>query len=129
MITSVKKNKIPSRYGFVLKTRQLEDLILANDINIDIILNYWLPQIIGTIFEAHFWPPNYNFAYNRLYIRAGALLREDIYFARGKMASDALPEFAAWIKNILALPDNSPLLSKEQYFNAIIRNGELIIEQ
>ena len=125
MISSISKPKIPSKYAYVIKTSQLENTLADNDITIYIDLVYWLPQVIGSIFEVYFWLPNENIAYNRLYIRAGALLKEDVFTARAKVTAVVLPEFVVWIKKILALPSDSPHLSDKLRFEAVI-NGDIL---
>lgn len=127
VIKSVSKNKIPNNYRYVIKTQQLENIVSDNEINIHIDLVYWLPQIVGTILEVHFWPPNNRILYNRLYVRAGALLKDDVKYAREKVTEVVLPEFIIWTKKILSLPANSPYLEKQLYFNATINNKILKI--
>jgi hypothetical protein len=129
MINSIKKPKFLAQYAYVLKTKQLEDTLINDNIDIHVDLYYWFPQIIGTILEGHFWLPNANVPYNRLYIRAGALLKEDVSLAREKMTEIVLPQFGKWVKTILSLPDNSPKLSGRLYFNAVFQNGELQINR
>ena len=130
MINSITKDKIPKQYSFVLKTKQLEELIISNDIkiHIDLIYNY-SSQSIGSIFEAFYWLPNNNIPYNRLYIRAGALAKEYISIAREKMNEIILPEFKIWIMNILSLPNNSTYLFEEPYFHAIFQNNKIEIRK
>jgi len=126
MISSVKKDKIPGDYAFVLKTSQLEELIARSNIKTDITLTYWRPQIIGSIFEAHFWLPNNNVFYNRLYIRAGILLKKDVSLARKALQKEILPEFEQWIRSTERLPEASPLY-KEHYFNGSFIDGQVLI--
>ena len=130
MIKSIEKDKIPKQYSFVLKTKQLEDLIITNDISIHIDLRYVYWQSIGSIFEAEFRLPNNNIPYNRLYIRAGALPNEYVFAARKEMEEIILPEFKIWITNIINLPNNSTHILNKPYFNAIFENNKLqIIKQ
>ena len=127
MIHSITKSKISNKYAFVLKTGQLENMVVNNDIDIHIDLDYWLPQIIGSVLEAYFWLPKGNTQYNRLYIRAGALAKENVSIAREMMTSTILPEFILKTKEILALPDNSPLLASKRYFEAVFNKNEIFI--
>ena len=129
MINSIEKAKIPFQYGYVLKTGQLENLLQDNNIDIHVDLRYWFAQNIGSILDAHYWLPNENIEYFRLYIRAGALLKQDIFIARKKMEEIVLPEFVSWVKNILVLPDNSPSLKHNLYFNADFCNGDVYINK
>lgn len=61
----------------------LENFLINNDINTHVDLNYWLPQKIGSIFQVHFWLPNENISYERLYVRVGALPNTSPQFDRG----------------------------------------------
>ena len=123
MINSIEKPKIPKDYSFVLKTKQLEDLLINNNINIHVDLIYcWHPKQIGSIFEVHFWPPNANVPYERLYIRVGALLKEDAFIAREKMTEIVLPEFVAWFKKISILNENSPIAKTKLRFEVVFQN-------
>ena len=126
IINAVSKPKVPNGYAYVLKTKQLENILADNQINIRTNLYYWFPKIIGTIFEVHYWLPSGDMP-TRLYIRAGALLREDVLPAREKLETAVFPAFINWVTNISALPDNSPLLTKGLYFNAIFQAQNLKI--
>jgi len=116
MISSITKAKIPEKYSFVLKTKQLENILIENNINIHIDLAYWVPQKIGSIFDAFLWLPNENISYNRLYIRVGVVLKKEINQAREKMEEIVLPEFIIWCKNILALLNNSAYIRNDASF-------------
>ena len=111
MIKSISKQKIPKQYGYVLMTEHLNTVLNENgiDIHIDLDYRFFNQQIGKTIFEVHFWSPRTNTPYNRLYIRAGALQKEYVNFARKKLQEVVFPEFVKWIKAILDLPVNSPL--------------------
>lgn len=126
MISSISKEKIPKDYSFVLKTSQLEELLRDGNINTDVTLHYWKPQLIGSIFEVHYWLPNENIPYNRLYIRAGAILSKDIHFARESLFTKGLPEFIKWIKNIEQLEESSTHYS-QRYFNADFIDNKISI--
>jgi len=129
MIISIHKNKIPKQYSYVLKTKQLEEILLINNINIHIYLDYCFNiNSIGYIFWAYsFWLPNKNYSNYRISIRAGAVSKENIFIAREKMEENILPEFKNWIMNILSMPKDSTYLWKDLYFNAIFKNNILKI--
>ena len=130
MISSITKAKIPTKYGFVLKTKQFEDLLKINEINVHIDLHYvYSTQNIGSIFEALFWLPNDNVPYNRLYIKAGVLSKEEIHQAREKMKEIVLPEFITWIKSILVLPNNSGYNKHNSFFFAKYNDNKLEINK
>jgi len=131
LINSIVKNKISNQRGYVLKTKELEDLILFNDINMHIDLYY--TQSIGSFFEAIFRVANinypYNIPYNILHLSVGALLKKDLFSAREKMKEIVLPKFIVWINNILALPDNSTCLYREACFRASFKDNLLEISE
>jgi len=126
MISSITKPKISSDYVFVLKTMQLEEILKNNDIKTDTVLVYWKPKVIGSILEAHYWLPNKNNPFNRLYIRAGVVLKKDIQNAREGMLNDILPAFVEWINNIEQL-EKSSSINTEQYFNGCYQNNKAIV--
>jgi hypothetical protein len=125
MINSVSKPKIPKDYKYILKTNQLEEILTKNKFSIHIDLNYWLPQEIGTILEAHYWLPNSNIPYNRLYIRAGALPNKDVRNAQEELITTVFPAFIKWLNFILKLPSNSSHFNESPYFNAIYKNNKV----
>lgn len=84
MITSIMKPKISSDYVFVLKTMQLEEILKNNNIKTDTVLVYWKPKVIGSILEAHYWLPNKSNPFNRLYIRAGVVLKKGYSECKGR---------------------------------------------
>jgi hypothetical protein len=105
----------------------LDDLLKNNNFMIHTDLIFWLPKVIGTIFEVYFWFPNENVPYNRLYIRTGALLKDCAQSARIEMNTIVFPKFEIWLKGILQLPNNSTHLSGTPYFNAEYINGTVEI--
>lgn len=126
MITSISKPKIPSSYSYVLKTSQLEEVLIENNIKTEATLVYWKPKIIGSIFEANFWLPNDRIPFNRLYIRAGVVLKSDILKAREGLVNEVFPKFIEWIKNIEKLERTSPLRT-ERNFDAHFQNNKVNI--
>lgn len=126
MIDAITKPKISRDYSFVLKTTQLEDFLKSNNIDINVNLDYWKPQEIGSIFEVHYWFPNQNIPYDRLYIRAGAVLKIDIQLARKSLTDEVFPAFLKWLMNIDMLK-KSFTINEEPYFNACFENGLLSI--
>ncbi|MFB7142848.1 hypothetical protein ACFCYN_24960 [Gottfriedia sp. NPDC056225] len=125
MIKSIAKPKIPKNYNYILKTGQLEEILIQNKCTIHVDLDYWLPQKIGSIFEVHFWLPNSNVPYKRLYIRAGALQNKDVKVAREVMTSTVFPEFHKWLQFYLKLPENAPQLFNTPYFCAVFENNKV----
>ena len=130
MIVSNQRDKIPKQYAFVLKTNQLENIIA--DIDIPVCLFYsgnWSTRYYATgdIFSARYCFPDSYFEYTHLNIRAGFLIKEDVFTARKELSEVALPEFVVWVKKILALPADSTYFSKTPYFNTVYHNKRLTI--
>lgn len=88
-------------------------------------LNYWIPQSGGSVLEAHYWLPNANVSYPRVYVRAGVVPSSARRAACDALAESILPTFITWLSRILALPKNSPALHCEPYFNATYEEGKV----
>ena len=129
LLSYISKQKIPNNYSYVLKTGQLKKILDDNNIQIHIDLNYCFAfsTELCSIFEALYWLPNENIPYDRVYIRAGALPKENIFIAREKLEKKVLPEFVIWIKNILSLPYNSTLLKHGLRFHATFHTNDVFI--
>ena len=115
---TVKKPKIPKGLSYVLKTSVLQAALEDAHINCHVNLNYWIPQSGGSVLEAHYWLPNANVHYPRVYVRAGVVPSSERRAAQDALAASILPTFIAWLSRILALPKNSPVLHGKPYFNA-----------
>ena len=81
----------------------------------------------GEIFHARYCLPDSFYDYTHFSIRAGYLLKEDVFPARKELSEVALPEFIVWVKNILALHNDSTYFNKMPYFNAVFHNKQLTI--
>lgn len=120
VLSSISKPKLPKAYSYVLCSIQLNDLLISDGFTIHTDLVYWLPQIIGSIFEVHYWVPSIQVPYPRLYVRAGALPKGDIQKARFLMTSEVLPKFSIWLGDIKKQNNYTQYHSKASpYFNAI----------
>lgn len=129
-INSISKPKLPKAYSYVLRSSQLHDVLISTGITIHTDLNYWLPQIIGSIFEVHYFSANQNVPYPRLYIRAGALTKDDIQNAKIFMANEVLPTFSIWLEEIHKQVCYSQYpISSSPYFNAIYKEHDCQIIQ
>ena len=126
-INSIQKPKITKGYGYVLKSSQLNEVLVENGFSVDTSLEYWKPQQLGSIFEAFYWFPNDYIPYTRLFIRAGALGKEDLQQARKEMIATVFPEFVKWLRRIVDEPDNSTILGEKLYFNAVFADGKIEI--
>lgn len=124
-INTITKPKIPKEYTYILKSTQLDNLLLKNKFNIYTDLTYWLPKEVGSIFEAHYWEPSNNISYQRLYIRAGALLKAESKQAREILSENVFPVFVNWLNMILRLENNSYYFNQQLYFEAIYINNRL----
>ena len=123
MIRSITKEKIPAQYCYMLKTKQLESLLKINEVNMHIDLCY--TRGIGPTIDAFFWLPNENISYDRLYVRVGVLPKEEMSQAKAKIEEIVLPEFAIWLKSILALVNNSEYIRHDARFFAEYRNQKI----
>ncbi len=127
MIDSISKPKLPKGLSYVLKTSQLENALRDAGIDCHVDLVYWVPQSGGSILEAHYWLPNENVAYPRVYLRTGAVLSNARLPASEALLNRAIPQFVAWLQRILDLPDGSPALQATLYFNATYCDNDIAI--
>lgn len=119
-LNSISKPKLPKAYSYVLRSSQLNDLLISDSSAIHTDLVYWLPQIIGSILEVHYWLPNTRVPYPRLYVRAGALPKGDIQKARILMSNEVLPKFSIWLGDIQKQNNYTQYRSEAlPYFNAV----------
>jgi len=125
MIVSIHRNKIPKQYAFALKTSQLEDIMAGIDIPVH--LYYYSGSGSGAIFNVNYRFPNSYYDCVCLNIGAGVLPKEDVFQARKELSEVALPEFIAWVKNILSLPIDSTYFNKTPYFCVTYHDKSLAI--
>jgi hypothetical protein len=109
----IEKSSLPKGMSSALKSSVLVRALSEAGIELDTELIHGSG---GIFFDAHFWPPNQNVSYERLYVRAGAVQASASREARAYIEDSVVPEFVAWVKNILALPSNSPVRREQQYF-------------
>jgi hypothetical protein len=127
MIDSVSKPKVPRGLSYVLKTSQLEHALTEANIECYVQLVYWVPQAGGSILEGHYWLPNENVSYPRVYVRAGTVPSALRATASVALVDSALPLFVDWLQGILALPEQSPALLETLYFNATYTDAGLAV--
>lgn len=127
MIDSVSKPKLSRGRSYVLKTSQLAKVLSDARIDCHVDLVYWLPQCGRSILEAQYWLPNENVPYSRVYVRAGVVPTALRSAARDSLTKLALPQFVEWLREILALPDESPVLQMTPYFNVAYTEKGLVI--
>src|SRR5689334_17374101 len=127
MIDSITKPKLAKGLSYVLKTSQLAKALSDAGIDCHVNLVYWVPRCGGSILEGHYWLPNENVAYPRVYVRAGVVPWTSRATASEALLAKALPEFVRWLQGILALPDESPALNGTHYFNAAYTDNGLVV--
>jgi len=107
------KAKLPKGHSYPLRPTALEAALSAAGIAIDTSLI----RSPGNLFDAHFWPPNENVAYERLYVRAGSVPIAEATEARRQIEDVTLPALVKWIGDILALDRKSPIRREQHYLN------------
>ena len=109
--------KIPKRYGYVLKPSSLVNALRAAGVEIDVQLTRHHSK---GLFDVHYWAPSPNAAYERLYITSGTVMVEDLKVIRTKVDNEAIPELVEWISNILSFDPNSPVRRHNQYVELLL---------
>ena len=99
--------------SYILKFSLLETALSDAGINLD---THLIHSPGGIFFDAHFWPPNANCNYERLYLRASAVFSPQAFLIRRYMENSVIPELITWLQAILTLASNSPVRVSEQYF-------------
>jgi hypothetical protein len=127
MIDSVSKPKPPKGLSYVLQTSQLEQALANAAIDCPVDLVYWIPQGGGSVLEGHYWLRNENVPYPRVYVRAGVVPSSHRAIASEALLAEGLPQFIDWLKEVHSLPDDSPALDGELYFNATFAEDRLLI--
>ncbi len=117
MIEFISRPKLAKGWSYVLQTSQLAEALEVGGIDWQVSLNYWTPKVTGSILECHFWPPSSTILYPRFYIRAGAVPSTLRAAAQEALRELGLPQFIHWAKSFLALPEGSPRLTTEAYFD------------
>jgi len=109
----IENAKLPRGMSYPLKTAFLAETLRTAQIELDTSL---VRGTSGALFEAHFWPPNPDVGYERLFLRACAVAAADSSKARAYLETSVVPEFIAWVRAILSAPMNSPARRDQQYF-------------
>ena len=125
-----KEKKLPKGCGYVLSSRQLGCLLEENDITIHTDLIYFYSKEPGALLYADYWRPNNHIPYYRIYMQSGTVLSGEVFAAKRAVEEVVLPEFIAWVKYVLELPENSTLFSgKCPAFSARFVDGKVEIEK
>lgn len=125
VMMTVKKPKLRKGLSYVLKTSLLQEALDQARIDCHVDLKYWTPQSGSSVLEAHYWLPNGNVEYPRVYLRAGVVPITERQAALDALRCDILPAFISWLSRIIALPKGSPKLHGDLYFNATYEDGEI----
>ena len=99
--------------SYILKSSLFETALSDAGINLD---THLIHSPSSIFFDAHFWPPNANCNYERLYVRASAVSSPQAFLIRRYMENQVIPELVTWLQAILTLASNSPIRMSEQYF-------------
>lgn len=127
MIESISKPKLPKGLAYVLKTSHLEQALEEAGIDTPVELVYWMPQETGSILEGHYWLANEHVHYARVYVRAGCVAATQRRAAAEALRRLGLPRFVEWLKAIVGLPNDSPKLHTELYFDATYKEDCLSV--
>ena len=111
----VKKEKLPTGFSYPLQTSALTAALELANITLDCSLSY---NRRPSPFTAHFWPPNENVPYERLYLTVGAVASSVAAQERQNMNEVTLPTFVLWIRAIISQPLDSPIRREKQLFLA-----------
>ena len=124
---TVEKNKLPKGHSYVLKTSLLAGALDQAGITCHLHLIYWMPKPEGSLLQVHYWMPNPRVDYRRVYVRAGSLPNQQRSTAAELLRIQAIPLFISWRGHLMALPDTSPLLYQEPFYEAVYTGGVLQI--
>jgi hypothetical protein len=110
----IEKQKLPKGYSYAIKTSIIKNAFEENNITTDTKLIYSISKIF---FDAHYWIPNHNRDYYSFYIRVGHVQSDRRQEAVLFMQNTVIPEFIAWAKDLVFLPDDSTKLLGNLYFS------------
>ncbi len=108
-----KKDNLPQGMSYPLTPSILLDALAAAHIDLE---TCFTQHLTGALFVAHFWPPNRNVAYERMYITSSAVPAPQSHAARSFIERTVIPELVRWAQGILALPPNSTVRREKQLF-------------
>lgn len=105
--------KLPKGQSYPLKPSILEAALANASVEVDT----HLIRSPGNLFDAHFWPPNENIPYERLYVRAGSVSIADAANTRDWVETAVIPALIEWVVGILAQDPASPMRREQQALN------------
>lgn len=130
MTFTVEKPKISKGLSYVLKSSALKDEIDTNELDCNVHLVYWTPQLDNrqncSLIEAEFWLPNENVPNTRFYIRTGVVPSENRKNAETILKSQVLNPLIDWMKKRMNEPVNST--TKAGWFRTALVDGSLEIK-
>lgn len=127
MIVSISKNKIPRNHSFVVKTHQIEIMLIDNNIETDVDLRYGQMHLNGDIFSADYYFPGDRGYLKGIYINADAVLKDKAYIARTHIREKVIPEFVKWIKETEKIDATNVLYHQQPFFRANFNGDEVSI--
>lgn len=123
----IEKPKIFKGLCYVLKSSLLKEALEETNLDLNISLNFWTPQKLGSILSVEYWFPNENVEYDRFYIRAGAIKSENRKRAEELMNKYVIPDLIIRIKKIKNESINSTKFKQGLFFEATFEDEILKI--
>lgn len=127
----IEKPKTKKGLSYVLQSSAITEVFEKLGLDFNVIIRYWTPHKIDTpcyIFECELWLPNQNVNFERYYITIAAVKTEYKLPSKLLIEQEVMPQFIAWLENIIQLPDNSTYFRKKIFFRAKIILGKIHIE-
>jgi hypothetical protein len=108
--------KLPKGQSYVLKPSDLSSALEASGITID---THLVREPSKIFIDANFWPPQ-NLPYDRLYVRAGTVPKEQAERASLFVAQQGLPALINWISDIMSRDPGSPVRRENQFLRIVL---------
>ena len=109
----ITKDKLPRDLSYPLRSSRVIKALAARGITSDAAFSL---TRTGALFSCHFWPPNPNVHYERLYITAAAVPSGQAAQARTQLEDEIIPAWLDWLAAILALPSDAVIRREQQLF-------------
>ena len=127
VLRSVTKPPLRTGLSYVLKTTQLDTALATAKLAPHVDLSYWEPSGGGSILQAFYWLANESIDQNRVYVRAGCVPSQQRRDAAAALTNEGLPSFIAWVRTLVALPANAPMLHQRPFFDATYGSDGLCV--
>jgi hypothetical protein len=111
----IEKEMLPKGLSYPVQTGMITNALEEAEITLDCSVNYYNNTRMG--FTAYFWPVTPNAPFERLYLTIGAVTGEQAAEIRQRMRESVLPALVNWVRNLLALPTDSPVRREQQEFH------------